>query len=107
MRTIWKFDLVEAEKTAVKVDGVAVIDLVFPLGSVTLDVQVQDGRPVFWVDLRNENDPSVNRFAIIGTGWRIPPFVREWEGTWQEPPYVWHLYSVDEELYQLALKASG
>jgi hypothetical protein len=104
VRTIWKFDLEESLRYSTNVDGVPVFDLEFPTGSVTLDVQMQHGRPVFWVDLYDQNQPNVNRFAVVGTGQRIPTFVRDWEGTWQDDGLVWHLYSVDEELYQLALR---
>ena len=104
MRTIWKFDLNEALESAVVVEGTPVIALTLPLGSVTLDVQIQGGRPVFWVDLQDGNTPNVNRFAVIGTGRRMPLFVGEWEGTWQDGPFVWHLYSVNEALYQIALE---
>lgn len=75
MRTIWKFDLEESIRYSARVEGVQVFDLEFPIGSITLDVQMQDGRPVFWVDLRDDGPPNVNRgqHTLENLAWLCQP----------------------------------
>lgn len=104
MRTIWKFQIDLANHDAI-VCGTPVYRFEFPVGSVVLDVQLQHGMPTFWVDLFDQNESNVQRFAVVGTGREVPFYVRDWEGTWQQDGFVWHLYSVDENAYQAALKA--
>ena len=47
-----------------------------------------------WIEADFSIDPVKQRFIIIGTGWEIPSEFH-WCGTWQEKPYVWHLYHYD------------
>ena len=80
VRTIWKFPL----------DKVGPIEM--PWRSEIIHVGLQDDVLCLWaeVDLSNMT-PQLRRFTIVGTGQPIPD---DWKylSTWQEPPFVWHLY---------------
>lgn len=51
-------------------------------------------RPTIWVEL-NPNEPSTERrkFEIFGTGHEIP-LMAEHIMSYQEGPFVWHIYEV-------------
>ncbi len=99
-RTIWKFDLHDAYAAAEVAQATPVLVLELPVGAEPLDVQVQSERPVLWVDLDPAERRSTHYFAIVGSGQPVPGFVDEWVATWQEPPFAWHLFSVDPVLYE-------
>lgn len=83
-RTVWKFPL-----TGITVEGE--VNLRMPVNSQPLCIQVQEGKPCLWV-LAYPNNPQMDyHFYIVGTG---QPVESDWQyvGTWQEPPYVWHLF---------------
>lgn len=66
-----------------------------PAGYRLRHVGHQDGEPMLWV----EGDPSTISkpvtFAVLGTG-KLIPGNWEWVGTYQEGPYVWHVFKVNE-----------
>jgi len=67
--------------------------LEMPTGAEFLHVDVQDGRAVAWFMIDTTAPLSDRGFEIIGTGQAIPQG-RKYLGTYQEPPYVWHLFEV-------------
>jgi hypothetical protein len=63
-----------------------------PKGAEFLYVDLQNDTPQAWFLI----DPSVDRttfrlFKVYGTGHKIPMRER-YLGTYQQPPYVWHLF---------------
>jgi len=68
--------------------------LSLPRGSVFRCIAEQyAGGPCVWVEV-DEEQPIENRvIQVFGTGHNIP-LGSQYIGTWQSPPFVWHLYEV-------------
>jgi hypothetical protein len=63
-----------------------------PFGARILTLQVQHGVPCLWA-LVNPTATKVARpFVVVGTGHKTPRHAGEYVGTWQDGPYVWHLF---------------
>ena len=69
----------------------AVFELEIPEEAKALTVQVQNSVPCLWAEVWSSDEPKKRKFRIVGTGWDIPAFF-DYVGTWQEGPFVWHLY---------------
>lgn len=88
-RTVWKFRLVFGRS-----DDVARVDM--PVGARVLMVGQQDGDTCLWAEVNpatKRTEPRV--FRMFGTGHEIKGDMGmsyEWVASWQEPPFVWHLY---------------
>lgn len=66
-----------------------------PKGARILCVQMQDGVPQIWALV----DPNVGNerrdFAVIGTGISDATLSKsQYIGTFQDPPFVWHLFEM-------------
>ncbi len=62
-----------------------------PDGAEFLDVQIQDGVACAWFLVDPSRCQAPRKFKIYGTGHPIP--MREtYLGTYQSPPFVWHLF---------------
>lgn len=87
MKTIYKYE--------VEMVG-QVFSINLPLESKILDVQVQGGTPYLWVLHEDVTQPKSKRhFRIVGTGHGIDPLKKITHiGTFQQPPFVWHLFEV-------------
>lgn len=82
MKTIWKYELTVGKNK---------INL--PWGSQVLTVQMQDGKPYIWVLLDPKEKEYPHIFEIYGTGHTIEDSqCNIYIGTWQDGPYVWHLF---------------
>jgi len=59
---------------------------------VKVDTQPGVGR-CFWAIVDTEKPLEKHAFIVLGTG---HAFLRgmEYVGTWQEPPFVWHLFEI-------------
>jgi hypothetical protein len=59
---------------------------------VKVDVQRESG-PCFWAIVDTDKPMKEHAFIVLGTGHM---FLKEMEyiGTWQEPPFVWHLFEI-------------
>ena len=66
--------------------------LEMPKGAVVICVQVQAGVPTLWAEVNPSNQTEYVRFRIVGTGHLLP--LGQYLGTFQQPPFVWHLYQV-------------
>lgn len=85
MKTIWKFRLSITSPQRVEM----------PEGAEILTVQSQDGIACLWamVDIQNANVPRY--IEIHGTGNSIHESMavnRKYIGTFQQPPFVWHVF---------------
>lgn len=62
-----------------------------PEGAQFLTVQMQDGRPYLWATVNIGLPATPHVFHVVGTGIPMPTVPVLYVGTWQEPPFVWHL----------------
>lgn len=81
MITIWKYPVRSG-----------VTSLTLPYGSHVLDVQVQDGQPVMWVQVDTDQHNVTRKFVVYGTGHPMPAVTRQHIGTFQLSGYVFHLF---------------
>ena len=82
MLTIWKYPLTLRGLT---------IDM--PAGATILTVQLQDETPTIWALVDPDRPCETRTFTIVGTGHRVPDGLG-YVGTFQQPPFVWHLFEV-------------
>jgi hypothetical protein len=85
-RTIYKYPVVMS----------ADYDVILPEAHRVIHVDWQGGmgaglEPQMWVEVDTDSAMRPFAFAIVGTGHPVPDGM-EHVGTWQEPPFVWHLY---------------
>lgn len=66
--------------------------LAMPEGARVLSVQIQHGEPVLWALVDPEGIRRERRFAIVGTGHDFDATALNYVGTFQEGPFVWHLF---------------
>ena len=83
-RTVWKYVL------EIK-NGPQLLKI--PSDSRLLHVAEQHGQPSMWFEVGEGSVPLPRSFYIVGTGHEIPRGV-DWVGTFQAPPFVWHIYEV-------------
>ena len=90
MKTIWKIEL--------KLVDEQVIEL--PASAHHLCVQLQDGKPCLWSQVRTEAGKEKYRVFVCGTGNEMPDSVQHTDhvGTVQTGQYVWHIF-VRQDLY--------
>lgn len=78
MKQIWKFRL----NTTIQM----------PMDAQILTVQKQDGEPTIWAMVNTENELETRNFTIIGTGNSFDDKDIKYIGTFQDSPFVWHLF---------------
>lgn len=67
-----------------------------PSEAEILCVQMQNGVPHLWAIVDTNNAEEERRFNIYGTGWPRQPLSKsQYIGTFQDPPFVWHLFEND------------
>lgn len=88
MKVIWKYELNP-------VKGPQSIRM--PCDSTILDVQMQDGIPVFWALVDPDSPDEERKFLLVYTGWAIPGYP-VYIGTFQDGPIVYHLFEQFEEI---------
>lgn len=65
-------------------------------GAEILCVQMQNGAPQMWALVDIEAKEEEHGFVVFGTGSNIheyPPRTK-YIGTFQDPPFVWHLFEI-------------
>lgn len=82
MKTIWKYTLLVTDRQTITL----------PEGAIFLDVQLQNGEPQIWalVDPKVLQDERV--IIIHGTGHPINNDVGNYIATFQQPPFIWHVF---------------
>jgi len=88
MKRICKYEL--------PIRGGEKLDLELPQGASIVHVERQNDIPCMWVlftpGTRKPFATERRRFYLVGTGdWPMPD-TWEYRATWQEPPFVWHLF---------------
>ena len=87
MLTIWKFPF--------DIDDEIVINM--PAGAKMLLVECQNKVPCLWAEVDSASELESYRFAIVGTGHPVPEDLHlEHIGSFQDSPFVWHLYHIRE-----------
>jgi hypothetical protein len=81
-RTIWKYPFALGD----------VVGLDMPAGAEVVHVECQGGQPCLWALVDPEAPAEARTFRMFGTGHPIPEDVGPHLGTFQMPPYVWHLF---------------
>ena len=62
-------------------------------GAKIIYVDIQDDTPCIWAEVEDESTTMVDyHFRIFGTGHDIPLSIGPHIATFQQPPFVWHLY---------------
>jgi len=78
MKQIWKFRL----NTTIQM----------PMDAQILTVQKQDGEPTIWAMVNTENELETRNFTMVGTGNSFDDKDMKYIGTFQDSPFVWHLF---------------
>ena len=61
-----------------------------------LDIQSQDGTPTIWVLINTELKKDPTALIAIGTGWELPPDIKDYVGTAQDSfGFVWHYFLLE------------
>lgn len=83
MKAIWKYPLSLDSRQ----------EILVPLGSKFLCVQVQNNIPTIWIMVNPEAELMGQGFRIIGTGWKLNDAPSGmYLGTFQLDGFVWHLF---------------
>ncbi len=88
MRTIWNFPLGDGSPQVIRM----------PVGAEILTVQVRGDRPYLWAIIKpvpSSPKTEYRHFEVFGTGQDIHEDMgidRRYIGTFQQPPYVWHVF---------------
>ncbi len=67
-----------------------------PCDAEFLDVGLQGDTPCAWFMVCDVLKTEERKFKIFGTGHEIPMSAR-YLGSFQQPPFVWHLHEVNHE----------
>ncbi|TNF09438.1 MAG: hypothetical protein EP323_00270 [Gammaproteobacteria bacterium] len=73
MDSIWKFELEVIDEQLIKM----------PAGSLTLDVQVQNGKPCLWARVNPKIEKVKRRIITHGTGHQVPETTGDYIGSYQ------------------------
>ena len=84
MRTIFKFPFIPRDE----------FKITMPKGADVLHVALQGDQPCIWAAVDNEEDQEPRDFRLVGTGHPLPPVEYLYVGTFQQPPFVWHLFEI-------------
>lgn len=84
-KAVWKFPLNTDRGTA--------LDIKMPRNAKPLCVQMQKGVATIWCEIEVGEEFVTRSFEVVGTGWEFSADAAlEYVGTWQDGPFVWHLY---------------
>jgi hypothetical protein len=82
-KQIWKYTL----------SGI-ISNIEMPLDAEILTVQLQNGQPTIWALVNSKNELENRNFAIVGTGNPFDDTNHKYIGTFQDSPFVWHLFEI-------------
>jgi len=68
------------------------VSIAMPVGAKILLVDVQNGIPTIWAQVPPQAVMSLRRFRVIGTGHPFDPDRLTHVASFQQPPFVWHLF---------------
>lgn len=67
-------------------------EVLMPVGAMPLSVQMQRGQPCVWALVHEGAQDIYHTFCVVGTGNPVPENAGSYIGTWQDGPFVWHLF---------------
>jgi hypothetical protein len=89
MRTVHKFPL------PTNIGGGDIVELQMPAHAVIRRFALQNHVPTLWVEIDDKTDLMPRRFQIFGTDHPLPAHAA-YVGTYEQGPFVWHVYQVSE-----------
>ena len=69
-----------------------------PKGAEILMIDIQNGQMFnaqMWVKVDTENEMEKRIFEVIGTGQNFDDTNKKYVGTYQDGPFVWHVFEKD------------
>jgi phosphoribosylcarboxyaminoimidazole (NCAIR) mutase len=69
-----------------------------PKGAEILTIDIQNGQMFnaqMWVKVNTENEMEKRMFEVIGTGQNFDDTNKKYVGTYQDGPFVWHVFEKD------------
>jgi hypothetical protein len=69
-------------------------DIQMPMEAKVLTVQIQNGQPTIWAQVNPQNESETRHFTIVGTGNPFDDTNHKYIGTFQDSPFVWHLFEI-------------
>ena len=69
-----------------------------PKGAEILTIDIQNGQMFnaqMWVKVDTENEMEKRMFEVIGTGQNFDDTNKKYVGTYQDGPFVWHVFEKD------------
>lgn len=87
MKVIWKFPMTSDNPENI---------FQMPAGAKIVFVDHQGGVLTMWVECDSSAPREKREFDVYGTGQEIVPDMATHLYSWQEGPFVWHLYEVTE-----------
>lgn len=63
-----------------------------PLDAKILTIQMQGNEPHIWALVNPKNETETRKFVIIGTGHNFDDNTFKYVNTYQEGPFVWHVF---------------
>jgi hypothetical protein len=96
MKTIYKYPI------PIKVP----FPLRLPKGAKILSIQTQGIQPCMWIEVKIEDKVELTKyeerwFFTIGTGQQLPDTEIRYIETYQDGPFVWHVYEQRKEHYTI------
>lgn len=88
MRRMYKYSLRPSDRS-----GICIITL--PINSRIRHVGTQNGNHYLWAEVEPDARVITKTFRVFATGEDIPhdySSVWAWHATWQDGPFVWHLF---------------
>lgn len=84
MRQIWKFPI----------ETVGSQVIIMPRLAEILCVQLQNGEPHIWANVKPDADKTQRTLHVYGTGHTIRDTNSRYIGTYQYESFVWHVYEL-------------
>jgi hypothetical protein len=82
-KQIWKYPL----------NGI-INNIEMPMDAKILTIQTQNDQPQIWALINPMNDLETRKFTIVGTGNPFDDTDAKYIGTFQDVPFVWHLFEI-------------
>lgn len=83
IKQIWKYKLDSVHN-----------EIQIPLDGKVLAVQTQNEIPHIWVLVNSDNEVQTRTFTVVGTGHSFDDTNKKYIGTFQDGPFVWHLFEI-------------
>ena len=68
------------------------ITIAMPLGAKILKVDCQNGQNCIWAMVETDNETVDYPFRVLGAGHPVSGIFDKHVATWQNPPFVWHMF---------------